>query len=517
MLPPNGGFLDAFAEIAATDPRRRYATFDGVDLTFGALAAEAAALGAALAARGIAPGDPVAVMMCNAPRALAVVLGLGLAGVVWVPVNPGQRGAGLGHILGHSGARLVICDPDCTQALHDAAPGLPLLCDDGALAQALAAAAAPGRNTAPLPAPQAVCALMYTSGTTGAPKGVPVTHRMMRVAAEGVRVVSDPAPGDVFFLWEPLYHIGGAQVLALPALAGITLAMTERFSASRFWQQVSDSGATHVHYLGGILQMLLKQPPHPAEATHRVRTLWGGGCPAEVFAAARARWGLAIRECYGMTEMSSITTASDGTEAGVIGRALPWFSVSIRDAEGAPLPPGARGEIVVETADPGAFFAGYLANPEATARTLRDGRLHTGDQGSMDARGVLRFHGRLVDSLRVRGENVSAWEVEHVVTSHPDVEDCAVIGVAAEVGEQDILLFVQPRGGATIDPAALSAWLEPRLARWQWPRYIAPVTGFERTPSQRIMKHRLPRDPAAAWDRLAGPAAQGTADALPPG
>ena len=498
---PQGGVIPAFVDVALADPDRVFATFDGAPIRFGALLRQAQGLGAGLVAQGIGQGDVVAVMMRNSPRALAVVLGLGLAGVVWVPVNPGHVGPGLAHVLTHSGARLVIADHDLFATVAQAAPGLRILVNGGP-ADALGPALATEARPMTLPAPTDLCAIMYTSGTTGAPKGVLVTHRMMRIAAEGVRVVAGSRSGDVFFLWEPLYHIGGAQVLALPALAGITLAMTERFSASRFWQQVSDCRATHVHYLGGILQMLLKQPPHPAETTHCVRALWGGGCPAEVFAAARARWGIAIRECYGMTEMSSITTASDGSLGGVIGTALPWFRVTIRDASG-PLAPGLRGEIVVETADPGAFFAEYLGNPDATARTLIDGRLHSGDQGSIDADGMIRFHGRLVDTLRVRGENVSAWEVEHVVTTHPDIEDCAVIGVTAEVGEQDILLYVQPRAGAMIDPAALSVWLTAQLPRWQNPRYIAQVAAFDRTPSQRIMKHRLPRDASQAWDRLA--------------
>jgi carnitine-CoA ligase len=244
-------------------------------------------------------------------------------------------------------------------------------------------------------------------------------------------------------------------------------------------------------------------PTRPEERANRLRVLWGGGCPAEVFEAARARWGLAIRECYGMTEMSSITTVSDGGTAGVVGRPLPWFDVSIRDAEGRALPTGARGEIVVETRDPGAFFAGYHQNPDATRKALRAGRLHTGDVGSLDDTGSLRFHGRLSDALRIRGENVSAWEIEHVVTTHPDVEDCAVTATEAEIGEQEAVLHVQPRAGATLDPAALAAWLEPRLARYQLPRYLRLVADFPRTPSQRIMKHKLAQGHDGAWDRLA--------------
>src|SRR5262249_36855590 len=147
-------------------------------------------------------------------------------------------------------------------------------------------------------------------------------------------------------------------------------------------------------------------------------------------------------------------------------------------------------------------FSGYFRNPAASARALRDGALYTGDLGSFDAEGNLTFLGRMTDSVRCRGENVSAWEVERVAAAHPAVEDCAMIGVAAEIGEQDIKLFIQPKGGECLAPAALSAWLGARLAPYQNPRYIAVVASFERTASQRIMKHKLPRAVDDCWDRL---------------
>jgi crotonobetaine/carnitine-CoA ligase len=497
-LPPPGGFLEPLLEIARADPGRVYARFDGRPLTFGELDRQTATLAAGLLAQGLAPGDRVAVMLRNAPEAVLTILALARAGLVWVPVNAQARGPGLRHVLDHSAPALAIAEPDLAPEVTACGAPVRLM-----LTPSLAPLIEGPAAALPVPAPEALAALMYTSGTTGPAKGVRVTHRMLRIAAEGVARVTDARPDDVMFLWEPLYHVGGAQMLGLPGLVRVELAMTGGFSARRFWAQVAASGATHVHYLGGILQILLKQPPCPEERATRVRILWGGGCPAEVFDAARARWGFALRECYGMTEMSSITTVADGATPGVVGTALPWFRVTIRDAAGAPLPPGSRGEIVVETADPGAFFDGYHLNAQATARTLREGRLHTGDMGSMDLEGRLRFHGRQADALRIRGENVSAWEIEHVVTTHPDVEDCAVTGTAAEVGEQEAVLHVQPRAGATLDPAALAAWLAPRLGRHQLPRYIRLVADFARTPSQRIMKHALPQGPEGAWDRLA--------------
>jgi len=186
---------------------------------------------------------------------------------------------------------------------------------------------------------------------------------------------------------------------------------------------------------------------------------------------------------------------------GLVGRPTPWFSVELRRPSGAPVPTGDRGEIVVRSLLPGALTRGYMSNPEATARALRDGAFHTGDVGSFDAEGNMYFHGRMTDNVRVRGENVSAMEVEQVAAKHPAVEDCAMVGVAAEIGEQEIKLFVKRKPGAALDPPALSAWLSERLAPYQNPRYIVMIDEFERTASQRIMKHRLATHPAVAWDR----------------
>lgn len=504
----DGGFLAPFLARAEAEPARVFLRFEGRPLTFGQLARQAEALAAHLAGRGLGPGDRVAVMMDNGPALVAVIFGLARAGLVWVPLNTRQRGEGLRYVLDHSEPRLAIADTghletiaQCGFALGDdrvlrhtvGAAETPLL-------QVLATAAPCGL---PLPRPSDLAAIMYTSGTTGPPKGVCVTQRMLRLAGEGAALVADARDGDLLFLWEPLGHIGGAQVLMLPVIREVAIAMVSRFSAGRFWREVCDSGATHIHYLGGVLQILLKQPADELDRAHRLRIAWGGGCPAETWRPFEERFGVSIRECYGMTEASSFTTCNASGLVGSVGRPLPWLSLAIQDSAGAPLPTGERGEIVVRSADPTALFAGYFRNPQASARALQGGALHTGDLGSLDGAGNLFFHGRLTESLRVKGENVSAWEVEHIANRHPAVEESAAVGVAAEVGEQDILLFVKPRAGAALDFPALADWLAGELAAFQLPRYYARVEDFERTPSQRIMKHRLPAAPEGMWDRLA--------------
>ncbi|MDF2810429.1 MAG: ATP-dependent acyl-CoA ligase [Microvirga sp.] len=501
------GFVDLLHARAVADPEGIYAKFNGAPITFAQLDRTSSAFAAFLRREGYRPGDHVAVMMRNSVPALSVIFGLAKAGIVWIPVNAQQRGEGLRYLLEHSRPSLVIADADLAslarEALADPAP--PVLVNDsdatsGSLADALRGTSAFSERT---PAADAPFAIMYTSGTTGRPKGAVVSHRMLRLASEAVGLVSAATPGDVFFVWEPLYHIGGAQLLPLPMIRNIRLAMVDRFSASRFWQQAVAEGATHIHHLGGILQILLKQPPSDLDRKHGVKIAWGGGCPPDVWGQFQDRFGIQIRECYGMTEASSITTYNDTGLVGSVGRPMPWFTVELLDETGTRVPTGERGEIVVRTSRNGALFPGYFDNPEATAKALRGGALHTGDLGSFDDQGNLYFHGRMTDSVRCRGENVSAWEVEHVAADFPDVEDCAMVGVSTDIGEQDIKLFVKPKAGHRLDPEKMSAWLGERLAPYQNPRYIAVVDEFERTVSQRIMKHKLSTRSDDCWDRMA--------------
>jgi crotonobetaine/carnitine-CoA ligase len=495
-----------FAAIAEREGGRAFARFDGETITFAALDRASAAIAAGLASLGVGRGDRVAVMMRNSPAALALVFALMRSGMVWVPVNVHAVGEGLRHVLTHADPKALVADAEFLPHIAGcAAPldGVVRVVAAGEGEVTLSAIIAAAGFEAPPPAPSDLLAIMYTSGTTGPAKGVMVTHRMLRLAGEGALRVAGARDGDVLHMWEPLYHIGGAQLLVLPLLRQVRLAMVRRFSASRFWAEVRAEGASHIHFLGGILQILLKQPPGPLDRAHGARIAWGGGCPAEVWRPFEERFGVTIRECYGMTEASSFTTVNDRGLVGSVGRALPWLEVAVRDAAGRAVAAGVRGEIVVRARDPTALTPGYFRDAEATAKALRDGALHTGDCGSFDAEGNLFLHGRITDSVRVRGENVSAWEVERAASRHPAVADCAMIGVAAEVGELEIKLFVQPREGATIDLAALSAWLGERLAPYQNPRYLALVEAFERTASQRIMKHRLSPSREGCFDRLA--------------
>ena len=507
VADPTVGFLPALAFWSGADPDRLFAHILGVPYTVGALDRDSNGLAAGLRDAGIRRGDAVAVMLRNGRAALATLFALAKAGAVWVPLNVQQKGAGLRYVVEHSAPRAIIVETDLLAVLHDcgaALDGISIIAHEPGADTGLEKLLASGRPfDEPAPAGDQPFAISYTSGTTGPPKGVIVTHAMLRFAGEATALATKVRDGDVLLVWEPLYHIGGAQTVVLPLIRDVHLALVERFSASRLWDQARACGGTHVHYLGGILQILMKQPESARDRDHPVRVVWGGGCPRDIWRAFEDRFGVTVHECYGMTEASSFTTVNHTATLGSVGRAVPWLSVDVLDADGKTVPTGAQGEIVVAAKHPAALFKGYLNNPEATARALKGGRLFTGDLGSFDADGNLYFHGRMTDSMRCRGENVSAWEVERVVANYEAVEECAVIGVAADIGEQDIKLFVKPKANATIDPHELSRWLQSQLASYQVPRYYVIVDDFERTPSHRIMKGRLPRDTQNAWDRLA--------------
>ncbi|AOB31436.1 AMP-dependent synthetase [Bordetella sp. H567] len=475
-------------------------SFEGDDWPAPRVRASVAGVQAALAAQGIRAGDRVAVMLDNSPEHMALIYALMLMGAVWVPVNTRLKTAGIEYLARHCRPTLFIAGAEYLPLVHAAARAAPdtRVTDDAIL------------RAPPDPAAQLVCApmrpedqlcIIYTSGTTGAPKGVLFTHRMMRIAAESALIVADVRDGDRLFLWEPLCHIGGAQMLLVPFLARAMLCAVPRFSASRFWSQIEQGRCTQVHYLGGILDILMRLPASAQPRSHPIRLGWGAGVAKQNWTAVRDRLGIALRECYGMTEGSSFATVNTDDRAGSIGKALPWLTVELQDDDGRPVAAGELGQIVVSSAIPGTFFSGYLDNPEATAQALRDGKLHTGDIARADADGHLYFVGRRSDSMRIRGENVSAWEVERVASTHPDVAAAAAIGVASEIGEQEILLYVQWRDGQARPFEDLSRWLGERLASYQWPRYYAAVNRFELTPSERIRKHTLPRSPAPAWDR----------------
>lgn len=462
-----------------------------------------------LAACGIGRGDRVAIMLANHLDHVAVFFAVISLGACIVPVNVHLRGEGLRYILDRSRARAIIVDSSFAAAVDPLLPGLAIATaiwrgrpGHGAdLAQVLSYKPNPQRRAAH--EPDEVAMILFTSGTTGLPKGVLVSDRMLRCCAHAATLMTQPRSGDVFHAWEPYYHVGGAEVLIMAVQHRITLAMIERFSVSRFWSEVRQYGATHIHFLGGILALLLKEPPRPDDRDHPVRLAWGGGCPPAIWRAFSDRFGIPLCDAYGMTECSSFTTQNLSGKVGSVGKPLPWFDVRIVGADGQALGPRQRGEILVREKYPGLVTRGYVDDPEATAKLLRDGWVHTGDIGYMDDEGDFYFVGRLKDSIRRRGENITALEVERIADTHPAVAESAVIAVPNEIADEDVKIFLRLKPGASLAPDDFIQWAQKHMARFQLPRYVAFIDAFPKTPSERIRKDALSRDTAGLFDREA--------------
>lgn len=502
---------------ARDDGDRVFCLFEDEAISFRVLDERVNRLANGFLKLGLRAGDRVAVMLPNHPDHIYTLYALVKLGIVFIPVNVNLKGDSLDLLLSLSDPRAVVADRRYTDSLREvfARPrSVEFLIwrgeggDDISVKKSTSIAELNGAPTPPPvpgPGPDDILLLSFTSGTTGVPKGAPLTDRMWRACAFGCGLASDVQPGEVMLLWEPIYHIGGSQGLHLCLLRPATVAMLERFSASKFWDQARRYRASQIHYLGGILQMLLAQPPKPNDRDHPVRIAWGGGCTTEAWRPFEERFGVTIHEDYGMTECSSITTVNTECKLGSVGKPVDFFEVRIADENGVPVPPNEFGEIQVLGKQPGLIIKEYFRNPEATQKAIgKDGWFRTGDLGSMDEEGFIYFRGRTKDCIRRGGENISAWEVERVINKHPDVEECALVGVKSDIGLDDLKIFIKTAPGhPQPDPAELIEWCEAHMPKFHVPRYVAFIDAFEKTPSQRIRKESLSRSSSGCWDRKA--------------
>ncbi|RTQ33119.1 AMP-dependent synthetase [Variovorax gossypii] len=489
------------ARRAHQHPHETYCTFQGERISLGQLDRRVNQVAAMLRARGLTRRDRVAVMLPSHPEHLYLIFALARLGMVRVPINVHLIGAPLEHLLTELEPKALIADVAYKPALEGLGMRLPLVIwRNGTDDQFDSFAACAEDAVSPEVHADDVIALSPSSGTTGAPKGVLKTDRHLRAGPTAVLRLTGAGPGDVFLFWEALHHGSGVAVAIAALIGGFQLAMLERFSASRFWDDARRHRATHIHYLGSVLPMLLKQPARSDDRQHAVRIAWGGGCPSHVWHAFAERFGVEMREGYGLSELITFVTANvDGTP-GSIGKPLSCYEISLLDDESRPVAEGINGEIAIRARDARLGFIGYFRNPQADAAARRGDFFMTGDLAHADAEGNLFYAGRKKDMLRRRGVNISAWDVERVFAQHEAVAEVALVGVPSELGEDELKLFVRARDGVRIDPMALIQWSSQRLPYFQIPRYIEFIDAFPKTPTQRIQKKELSRHVAGVWD-----------------
>jgi carnitine-CoA ligase len=310
---------------------------------------------------------------------------------------------------------------------------------------------------------------------------------------------------DKLYTCLPLCHANALMLTVMQALwVGIPLRLSKRFSASRFWRELAECGATQFNTVGSMIPILLKTPPSEYDRAHKVRRIVSAACPKDAWVPFEKRFGLEVWEGYGAVDGAGVTIFNAGTApVGSLGKPPRMVKWRLVDASGADAPTGQPGELWVHVGEKRESRVPYWKNEKASSEKVADGWLHTGDLMQADAKGFLYFVGRNTDSMRRRGENVSAYEVEKVVDSHPAVLESAAFGVPSPVGEQDIMISVVAVDGQTLDPKDLAAFLREKLPRYAMPSYLDVVTELPKTGTHRVIKHELKaRGVTAATIRL---------------
>ena len=485
-------------------------------LTYGELPDAAARAAGALTRAGVVAGDRVAVMSENRWEVLSLLLGCAWSGAVLVPINTAARGPGLAHVLTDAEPRVLAVEAGLEEVVSAApAPsGLErvwLIGGEGESPYAGVPAEAFPTDAPPAdsaePAPGDPLAILYTSGTTGRSKGVVCPNAQFTWWGENVGGWLGIRGDDVLYTCLPLYHTNALNAFVQALMVGAEFVVGPRFSASRFWQRIVEADATVTYLLGTMVSILLAAEPSPRDRAHRVRVALAPATAAEAWRAFEERFGVRIVEGHGMTETNAAIGPRDGVQRpGTMGRVMPGFEARVVDEAGVDVPDGTAGELLVRAAEPLAFATGYWQLPDATAASWADGWFRTGDRVVRDDDEFLRFLDRAKDAIRRRGENISSWEVEQVLLGHPAVATAAVVPVPSELGEDDVMAFVVPRGGASVDPAELAVYCEPLLARFAIPRYVEVVDALPLTENGKVRKVELRTRGVgpATWDRERG-------------
>ena len=474
-----------------------------------------------LASHGIGRGDTVLVMLPDCAEFIAAWCGLAKLGAVQVPVNTHLRGNVLAHVVGDSRARTMIVHAQYLDRVAAVALGgveslivlgetpgewpdapAPLARSPfGALLQA------PDTPLHDGPAATDLVAVLYTSGTTGPSKGVMITHIQAYEYARSVVELLELVPDDVYYAPLPLFHIGGQWgVVYAACLAGARAVLPRPFSAGAYWPDVRRHRATATFLLGAMANFLFQQPESDDDADNPLERALVVPLLPEIEAFKR-RFRCLVSTTWGATEFNVPTRSTfELANNRTCGRvAEDRYEVRIVDALDREVPPGVPGEAVVRPREPWITMAGYWGHPDWTAAAWRNLWLHTGDMLMRDEAGNLYFVDRTKDAIRRRGENISSMEVEQEIVAHPDVVECAVIPVASEHTEQEVMAVVVPRPGAALDPAALVEFLSPRMAYFMVPRYVEVVDALPKTQTGKIQKYALRERGLTpeTWDREA--------------
>jgi crotonobetaine/carnitine-CoA ligase len=469
---------------------------------------------AGLAALGVRQGDFVNVWMPSGIEMLRLWFAINWLGAVYVPINTAYRGNVLAHVIANGGAEVMIASADLVDRLADIdRAALRILIVAGETAVDM-----PGiehialdeldRDPSGLPAlprpiePWDIQSIIYTSGTTGRSKGVLSSYAHMWHMS-GPQAFPMLDGDDCYLVYLPYFHVGGTLPVIGMLNRGGAIAVGGDFDTEAFWPTVRATGSTYTILLGVMSTFLAKRPAAPDDRDHTLKKMTLIPLPDDSQAFAQ-RFGTTVWTLFNMTEINTpIVSEPNPAVVGTCGKRRPGNELRIVDEHDREVPAGTVGELIVRSDAPWALNSGYNRNPEATVTAWRNGWFHTGDAFRRDADGNYFFVDRMKDAIRRRGENISSFEVEAEIVAHPKVRECAVVAVANEMSEDDVLAIVAPAPGEQIDPVELLEFLQPRLAHFMLPRYVRVMADLPRTPTQKVEKYILRQQGLTpdTWDR----------------
>ncbi len=485
---------DLLAAQAARRPDAPFAVTAGDQSSYAQVWSLARRFASRLTEAGIRPGDHVALIAGNSVAYLVAWFGIQAAGAVAVCLNNQVMGERIDYLVGQSDATLVVADEAWLAAragdLREARAALPRLrLPADADLDAVLADWSEGEPVSR--AASDLCTILYTSGTTGLPKGVMCAHAGYLATGRETARILELAESDRIFVYLPLFHTNPQMYAVMGALtAGASLAIAPRFSASAFFADARRLGATGCTFVGTVLAILAARYDAPVR-DHSLRFAIGGGTTRALAGTIEERFGVKVHELYGMTEIGgwvSGATAADH-RLGSAGRVRPDMEVMIVDAADEPVAPGERGEIVVRPRRPNLMLIGYYNKPEAFGAACRNLWFHTGDVGSLDADGYLSFHGRTKEIIRRGGEMIAPQELEVELRKLPGILDCAVVAVPDPIMGDEIKAAIV--AGDDFDVASLRRDLARALPAFMLPRYAERVAQIPRTETEKIIRREL--------------------------
>jgi carnitine-CoA ligase len=515
-VPPSGqtmpALLDRQAEAYGDRPLFRCA---GIERSYREVRDAVARSAGTLAAAGIEPGDRVAAMCSNRVELLDLVLGCAWLGAIAVPLNTAARGPQLHHMLSNSGARVLAADSELVPALEPVERP-PALESVWAL-DGVPAATPPGWPVTEPPAggdalgpaevgPGETLAILYTSGTTGVSKGVCCPHAQFHWWGVEMSEMLEMGEGDVLYTCLPLFHTNALNAFSQALVSGATYTLGPRFSASAFWTRLAEAKATVTYLLGAMVGMLWSREPGAGDRAHPTRVALAPAGPPGLQDGFRRRFGVTLLEAYGSTETNAVIGAQpDAQRTGYMGTLRRGYHAQVVDGDDAPVPDGTPGELVLRHDAPFAFATGYFAMPEKTVEAWRNLWFHTGDRVVREADGWFRFMDRMKDAIRRRGENISSFEVEQVLSEHPAVDAVAVFAVPSDLAEDEVMAAVVIEADSTVEPLELVRHCEGRLAYFAIPRYVELVDELPLTENGKVRKAVLRERGVTGrtWDREA--------------